>query len=426
LLSIGRVVGIATVLSLSASAGRSQVLQPPASGAAPGAGERPGLFRVGALYLTPYLRIGTLGIDTNVFYTPTDRQADFSVSGGPGLEVVWPFGNKSRLRLDGGLDYLYFARTESQRRLSGYGSALLDLEGVKTSFVVEEHYFQSFSRPSYQVNDRVRQTTEGTTAFLKRRLGERLSLALLGTRRRTETDSQDYLGTDLGQTLTEDEYHARGELRVALSVKSQFVAGGDEAWYRFPRLPERNGTSTLAYGGFRTDETALISGQALGGVRWFRLDADGAPTVSRPYADVDATWNLTSRTKLGGLYTRDLSYSALATAGTAPTVVDERAEVFFDKMLVGNIYLRLFARQSRLISDGDVVLVVPGEGPVVSSRNDRIREAGGELGYQFRPRVRVGVSAFYSKRRSTISTFGVEGLLAGLTVQYNPPQPSFR
>jgi hypothetical protein len=381
---------------------------------------------VGGLYLTPYLRIGTLGIDTNVFYTPTDRQTDFSASGGPGLEIVRPIGAKSRVRLDGGLDYLYFARTESQRRLSGYGSALLDLQGVKTSFVVEEHYSQTFSRPNYQVNTRVRQATEGTTAFVKRRLDEQLSLALLGSRRRTETDSQDYLGTDLGQTLTEDEYHAGGELRVALSMKSQLVAGGDEAWYRFPRLPERDGTSTLAYGGFRTDATALVSGQALGGVRWFRLDASRSPALSVPYANVDATWNVSPKTKLGGLYTHDLAYSSLATTGAAPTIVNELSELSLDKMLVGNVYLRLFARQSRLVSDGEVVLVVPGESPVAAPRNDRIRDAGGELGYQFRPRLRVGATVYYSARRSTISTFGVQGLLAGLTVQYNPPQPSFR
>jgi len=36
------------------------------------------------------------------------------------------------------------------------------------------------------------------------------------------------------------------------------------------------------------------------------------------------------------------------------------------------------------------------------------------------------VTATYSERRSTFETFGVEGLLAGLTVKYNPPQPTFR
>ena len=53
-------------------------------------------------------------------------------------------------------------------------------------------------------------------------------------------------------------------------------------------------------------------------------------------------------------------------------------------------------------------------------------EAGLEIGYQFRPRVRIGVRASYTTRDSPFQTFGVDGLLAGLTVQYNPPQPTLR
>ena len=41
-------------------------------------GERPGLLRAGAWYFTPYFQIGSLGVDTNVFYTATDRQTDFT------------------------------------------------------------------------------------------------------------------------------------------------------------------------------------------------------------------------------------------------------------------------------------------------------------------------------------------------------------
>jgi hypothetical protein len=53
-------------------------------------------------------------------------------------------------------------------------------------------------------------------------------------------------------------------------------------------------------------------------------------------------------------------------------------------------------------------------------------EAGGEFGYRFRSRIRAGITVSYTDRVSTIETFGVEGLLAGFTLQYNPPQPTFR
>ena len=386
--------------------------------------ERPGLFRVGSLYLTPYLQIGSLGVDTNVFYTATERQTDFTASGGPGLEVVRPFGRESRVRLDGGIDYLYFARTDSQRRLNGYGTAQLDLVGVNTRLAAEEHYASSFSRPNYEVNDRVQQETEGTKGFLRRNLGERWAVAFYGSRDRTRTDSQLYLGTNVGDTLSEDRYQAGGELRLALSAKTQIVGGGEEDWYRFPRLPERDGQSTLAYGGLRTDPTALVSGQALAGYRWFRLDVGG--TRQGVYANVDATWNLSPKTKLGGRYLRDIDYSAFQTSGPTPTNATESAEVFLDKVMASNVYFHVYGRVYRLASDGAVTIVPPEGGVETAVRNDRGREAGAELGYQFRTRLRIGVTAIYTKRSSTISTFGIDGLLAGLTVKYNPPQPTFR
>jgi hypothetical protein len=406
-----------------AGAAVAQEPSPPGIPGGESAPERPGLFRVSAFYLTPYIHIGSMGIDTNVFYTPTDRQTDFSASGGPGLEIVRPFGRSRRLRLDGGLNYLYFAKTDSQRKLNDYCTAQLDLQGVKTHLVLEERYLSSYGRPSYEVNARVQQETEGTRGFLRRNLGDRYALALFGSRERTTTRSQDYLGTDLGDTLTSNRYQAGGELRVALSVKTHLVGGGEQQWFRYPRLPERDGDSTLAYGGFRTVETALIAGQALAGYRWFRLDAGGERHSF--YASVDAAWKLSPKTRLGGRCLRDIDYSAFATTGPTPTNLNETVEVYLDKVLVSNLYFRLFGRLGRIDSDGAITIVTP-EGLQTAVRDDRIREAGAELGYQFRSRVRIGVTATYTTRRSAFETFGVEGLLAGLTVQYNPPQPAFR
>ena len=97
---------------------------------------------------------------------------------------------------------------------------------------------------------------------MRRDLGDRMRVALFGERLRTRTESQFYLGTDLGDTLTENRYQAGGELQLALSVKTRLVAGGEESWYRYPEPAGAGRASTLAYGGLRTDGSALISGVA--------------------------------------------------------------------------------------------------------------------------------------------------------------------
>jgi hypothetical protein len=212
-------------------------------------------------------------------------------------------------------------------------------------------------------------------------------------------------------------------MRVALTVKTQFVVGGEENWYRFPYAPERDGASTAAFGGFRTDQSALIGGQAIAGVRWFRLDTGG--TRHAFYADVDEAWRPSPKTTIGARYVHDLQYSVFNTSGETPTNTTETVEVYLDKMLSRTIYLRLYARAGWMLSDGAIAIETP-DGPSVGVRDETAREAGAELGYQFRSRVRIGGTARYSKRQSTFSTFGIDGLTAGLTVTYNPPQPSFR
>ena len=53
-------------------------------------------------------------------------------------------------------------------------------------------------------------------------------------------------------------------------------------------------------------------------------------------------------------------------------------------------------------------------------RNDRWREAGADLGYAFWTRLRIGLAATYSERRSPIADLGIEGLLLGATVTFIP------
>ena len=140
---------------------------------------------------------------------------------------------------------------------------------------------------------------------------------------------------------------------------------------------------------------------------------------------MDAAWKLSPKTKLGVQYRRNVDYSAFATTGPTPTNLNETAEVYLDKLLARNLYVRLFGRIGSLASDGEITIVTP-DGIETAARDDRVREAGAEFGYQFRSRVRIGVTATYTTRESAFETFGIDGLLAGLTVQYNPPQPTFR
>jgi hypothetical protein len=286
--------------------------------------------------------------------------------------------------------------------------------------VLEETWLDSFDRPSFEVNQRVRQTIEGTRLQIKRRLFGRISLLAQASRTHYEAPSEtDYLGNDLESTLTRDEYRAGGGFEYALSVKTAFVAEDEQTWNRYPLDRSRDSTSNRIWAGFRTDSTALLAGQAMVGRRFYKFQnapVKGSATV----ANVDATFSVSPKTKLGGSYSRDIAYSQLPTVGTNPLLTQESYGARIEKVLVTNVDLRIFGRITRIKSENPVSVVVPDEGLVVRLRDDTSRVAGIDLGYRFRPRLRIGVTAAYGDQTTTIDYFGVDGLIVGATVRFNP------
>jgi hypothetical protein len=383
--------------------------------------ERPGLFHLGPFYVTPTIHLKNVGIDTNVLYTPTDRQTDLYGSGGPGLQILLPLGQTGRLYTEGTLDYMYFVRTESQRRLSGDVTTGIDLKGVHTQISGKQIWGRTYGRPSYEVDQRIETDIESSHLDLRRRLFGPLYLRMEGARSRSDILTEvDYLGVSLRQTLSETRYIVRAGLEYTLTVKTSFVVEGDQQWDRFLYEPTRDADSNRAMAGFRTDSTALLAGRVLVGQRWFRPKV--APDVERRLTAVDAdvVWNITKRTRIAGGYVRDLAYTAFPTNGPTPTVWTQTYEARIEKDISSRVDFRLFGRLNRFVTDGEITVEVPDQGVVVAVRDDRTRMGGVDLGYRFRSKLRVGVSATYTDRNSTISYFGIDGFIFGFNVNYSP------
>jgi len=403
----------------------------------PSEAERPGRFKVGGFYLTPYMRFGSIGFDSNVLYTPTERQPDFTVDGGPGLEAVLPFKRSSALTLDANVSYLYFAKTESQRRFNRSARALLELGsysfGVPATTAVEdvfrppsvtsveETYLNTNARFSLEIDERVPRISEGTRALLMRPLLGRFGIELSGGRSRQRAEGEViYLGNNLSVNLDQRHAAAGGGLRYYATIKTALVVLADYDWNRFPRAPERDSDALRVWGGIETDTTALISGHVLVGLKRFKPVDPNRLEKQSTEVDVDAMYSISPRTRLGGGYKRGLGYSYLSAPGEDPTLLTEVVEARIEKELWDRFDIRLVGRRTRLTSGGLVTIEQPDGTVVTSERNDSTEQAGFNLGYSFRPKVRVGIDATYTNRESNFAYFGIEGLIFGVTVDYIP------
>jgi hypothetical protein len=386
--------------------------------------ERPGLYRAGPFYLTPRLRIGTIGLDTNVFYTATERQTDFTASGGPGLEVVLPIRSSVLLSVDGGVDYVYFLRTESQRRFAGDGKARLDLVGTRSAAGVEGGYRRSYSRPNFEVDRRIVQDQQHVRADGHVEVGERLDLRAEGTGTRLDVPpDQDFGGSDLRRTLSRDIYLGRLTMAYRIAPKTSFLLEGDHQADRFLLEGRRDSDSNRAGGGFEVVSATRLSGRAVGGVRSFRLrraTPAGEGDLLVPYVDVGLSYHFGPRTRFDVGYRRDVEYSAFETVTGLPVLHTEMYRVRLQKGLVGALDLRVSAGLTRLRSDGLIRVAVEGGEPTLAVRDDDAWEAGADLGYTFRRHLRIGAAVTYVERRSTIDDFGIDGLLVGGVITFTP------
>ena len=387
----------------------------------PAAADRPGLLHWGPLWITPRFRIGTLGLDTNVFYTATDRQTDFHASGGPGLGIVVPM-KAARLLVDGNLAYVYFARTESERRWTGDGRARLELGRGRAHAGIEESYARIFERPTFEVDRRIDSETWTTRADLTidftRRTGMRAGASHQELR---VPGGQEFFGTDVGRTLSRDVNRASLGLLYRVTPKTAFVVEGDHEQDRFTISPERDADSNRIYGGFELRSPTRLSGHALAGVRLFRPKR-GASRTDRNgrYVDVNLAYQFGASTTLSAGHRRDLGFSAFDPAGSTPTVEREDYTARVEKRLFGRLSLWLYGSFYRFTTDGPVTVVGGAGDTTTAVRDDEALQGGADLGYYFRPRLRIGFAATYTERNSTFADFGLEGLLIGGTVSYNP------
>lgn len=399
---------------------------PPPQGfpSAPTASQPAGRFRLGPFWVTPTLRIGTIGLDTNVFYTANDRRTDATASGGPGLEIVLPM-RSLRLSVGGEVNYLYFIRTESQRKLGGDARSRLEWQGGRVRAAVQDAYVRTFGRPNFEVDRRVLQDQWTTSAELAVKTPGRLGLRTEVSSQRVDVAAhQDFLGADLASALSRDEYRALLGVRLGLTPKTFFVLEGDEQLDRFRIDASRDADSNRLYGGLEIESQTRLAGRAVGGLRLFRpRDASRGGNLRAAYATVDLTYHVGPRTHLSVTSSRDLYYSAFDPKGAAPTLTIESYGARIEKGLVGRLELFLFGRLTRLGTAGAITLRKADGDVLVAERNDTVREGGADLGYRFRSRLRVGIAAAYTNRRSTIADFGVRGLLVGGTVNYNPAKP---
>jgi acyl-CoA thioesterase-1 len=395
--------------------------------AADGAATQPEVRRagypVGPIWLVPRFTLGTIGLDTNVFYTPTDRVTDFTANGGPGLDVVRPIGAASEFAVGGDLRYTYYARTPSLRQLRGGGGARLGLASAdgRSSLHLRQSYNTYFTRPDPTINRRVSQEIVLSDAQGAVPLVGALSLEIQGNRTDTTTTDEEglYQGIDLTTRLTSTQYLVAPALRYHLSEASSIAGEVQRQWHRFPDDPQRDLVTDRYLLRADTLPTVKLVLALSIGLEQTRSETLGVPDRSAFFSASTATLNL-GATHLGAEYQHRRTYSPFVADGSFPTVATQAYGPTVTYDLTQRLRLGAQYRYYKSVTDG-VVDVQQSDGSMVGDvQRDTVHAVEGTIGYLVRDRLRFNVTARWNSRRSNVADFGFEGLLVGATLKYEP------
>jgi hypothetical protein len=377
-----------------------------------------GQFSVGPFLVTPTFRIGSLIVDTNIQYE-RERKTDFLASAGPGLDIALPFRDHWKMEVQGGSQYMYFLRTKGLRRWTGGGTVSLFWATTGTRASVSAGRSREFSRPNFEVDRRVASNQETISGVFERDLG-RLTLSLNGSINTTKLDDgQDFRGADLTKALTATQYRVAPTLRYGLTHLSSLLLLGSYELSRFPSASVRNFHSEEVGIGLQT--AGLFKGQITGGMRRSQL-ASGAASKTQPFfrLNLNESRRLGRRLRLDGTYTHESTISAFAADGGLPTIEHRGITLGLTIEFSKRVDLRLSGQQTKLKSDGLVIVVLDDGSKGTALRDDVVYATSADLGLRL-GRARVGGFVSYTTRKSQyFSDFGIEGIQAGARVEYAP------
>jgi hypothetical protein len=365
----------------------------------------------GPLGLSPTLAIGNIGLDTNVFNTPTDPTRDFTVSFQPATREWLPVGP---LLLSGktGVPLTYFERSTTQRSV-GFaqdGRAALNLNRVMPYAAFS--YASSYTQPNAEISVRVQQVTRSVTAGAKITLGPRTSLDASFVTGSVHLPDTVVFGADLGQQLDRHITSFNATFRMALTSLTTFAVKSKLERDRFDALAIRNTKTMSVIPGLELKRDARVSGSLYVGVKGVRPLSPLVAPFTGVVASAALSWLALDSTRFDGKVDRDIDYSI---DESTPLFLATAVNLSATQILVGHV--DAVGRIGHTLLKYRDLLSSAGAVPLVG-RSDRTTTIGSGLGYRFRIDARIGFEADYVRRLSALNGLSYSGWQVGGTMTY--------
>lgn len=275
---------------------------------------REAAWRWGPFFVQPQLVLSNVGIDSNVFYSPSNPVKDFTLTAGPAATVYLPIHRKFVLSAYGSPQYIWYSKTDQERTWNYYfnGAAQLSLKNV--FFSVEGVYSDARERWSTEIDIRPRRKETGFGSSMLVRLAHKTSFSLAARTVKYDYDSAVYGdGWNVREKLNRRESYANLSFYHQSSSQRRFFLDFEYGEYTFEFSSQAaisDSRSAGAYAGLEFSPLGRrVRGRIRLGYKEFDVLAAGAPDYDGLVGDCQLSIRLATLFVIRGSYTRDVRSS---------------------------------------------------------------------------------------------------------------------
>ena len=362
-------------------------------------------FHFGPLALQPRFKITNVGVDSNVLNSSTNPLQDFTATFVPELDHALPI-RRAKLTGRTTVSFVYFQTMEEQRSIDLSQEERLTVQLSHVTPHADVAYINSDQRPNAEIDARVHRTQTSWGGGLSARLAPKVGIDVSGSQTQYAFADVNYQGVSLATVLDRTTRAIGGKVSVELTPLTTFVVQGNTGQDRFPTAAERNSDHTDLAVGVNLKRSALLSGTANVGVKWFRPHDPTLQNFTGVTADVGLTYLLHDRTQISGKVGRGTDYSFEV---NQPYYITTGVGLSLTQVIVG--HFDMVGRVSRALFDYQSF--APVDGSSVSTRQDQLSSFGMGVGYRMSAGARVGIDLSYERRRSPVADRQYEGFRLG-------------
>jgi len=371
-------------------------------------------WHFGPFVIQPSLVIANAGVDSNLYYQPTNPVKDFTLTAGPAATFYVPVHRTFVLSLYGSPQYVWYSKTERERTWNYFfkGAAQLDLKNA--FFSLDGVYSDARERYSTEIDIRPRRKEFGYGASALLKVASKTSFAMGYRTVKYDYESIDYSGFNIRERLNRRESYANLSLYYQAAEERRFFIDVEYGRYNFEFPTEallRNAESGAVFGGLEFSRLGRrFRGRLRLGYKKFDPRRAGTPGYQGLAGDTQLSFRLNRIVSLRGSYLRDVQFSVWY------------GDAYYIETRPGagvSFYILPFLRLDYDFSRGQNHYPVAGTGGIETARLDVYTIHQGGLYFRFMRNTALGFIVSWWDRDSNILGQDDQRTFYGLNLTYD-------